>query len=146
MCCFQASVFVEPAPGQHINPYDLAVDPYARVVYWSDTARRVIAVTRMADGEIVGIVVSDVSARSIALAPQQGYVGLSSRNYYTNPFNWPLFFSVIYLPYHVSGSTRPGTHSRMLSRIQRQHRLYRACSCITSASSALGVLNCYVLH
>ena len=110
MCCFQASVFVEPAPGQHINPYDLAVDPYARVVYWSDTARRVIAVTRMADGEIVGIVVSDVSARSIALAPQQGYVGLSSRNYYTNPFNGLFSF-----PSSTCRTTFPAQHGLELT-------------------------------
>ena len=46
----------------------------------------------------------------------------------------------------------PGTHSRILSAIQRAAQtvlgvyLKRTCSHITSASSALGVLNDYVLY
>jgi len=75
MFCFQASIFVEPVHSHHINPYDLAIDPYARMVYWTDTVRRVIAVTRI-DGENIGIVVNDVDVRSIALAPQEGCVEL----------------------------------------------------------------------
>jgi len=65
--------------------------------------------------------------------------------------------------YRVSGSTLtavgrsqllarwPGTHSRNLSRIQRAAQtvlgiyLKRTCSHVTSASSALGVLNDYAL-
>jgi len=72
--------------------------------------------------------------------------------------------TVIYLPYRVSGSTltaigrfklltrRPGTHSLVLSWIQRAAHtvlgvyLKRACSRDTSASSALGVLNDNALH
>jgi len=68
------------------------------------------------------------------------------------------------LPYHVSGSTLPavgrsqlqaqwpGTYSRILSRIQRAAQtvlvvyLKRTCSRVTSASSALGVLNDYALY
>jgi len=73
MFCCQSSIFVEPDRSHHINPYDLAVDAYARMVYWSDTVRRVIAVTRM-DGDKVGTVVDDVDVRSIALAPQEGCV------------------------------------------------------------------------
>ena len=69
-----------------------------------------------------------------------------------------------YLPYRVSGSTLtavgrsqllargPGTHSRILSWIQRAAQtvlgvyLKRTCSRVTSASSALGVLNDYALY
>ena len=46
----------------------------------------------------------------------------------------------------------PGTHSRILSRIQRAAQtvlsvyLKRTCSRVTSASSALGVLNDYALY
>ena len=69
-----------------------------------------------------------------------------------------------YLPYRVSGSTLtavgrsqllarwPGTHSRILSGIQRAAQtvlgiyLKRTCSRVTSASSALGFLNDYALY
>jgi len=72
--------------------------------------------------------------------------------------------TVIYLPYGVSGSTLTavgrsrllarwlGTHSRILSGIQRAVQtvlcvyLKRTCSRVTSASSALGVLNDYALY
>jgi len=72
--------------------------------------------------------------------------------------------TVTYLPYRVSGSILaavgrsqslvrwPGTHSRILSRIQRAAQtvlgvyLKRTCSRVTSASSALGVLNDYALY
>jgi len=70
----------------------------------------------------------------------------------------------VILPYRVSGSTLtavgrsqllarwPGTHCRILSGIQREAQtvlsvdLKRTCSRVTSASSALGVLNDYVLY
>ena len=72
--------------------------------------------------------------------------------------------TVTYLPYCVSGSTLtavgrsqllarwPGTHSRILSGIQQAAQpvlgvyLKRTCSRVTSASSALGVLNDYALY
>ena len=72
--------------------------------------------------------------------------------------------TVIYLPYRVSGSTltavgrsqllarRPGTHSRILSGIQRAAQTVlgvyskRTCSRETSASSELGVLNDNALY
>ena len=72
--------------------------------------------------------------------------------------------TVTNLPYRVSGSTFtaversqllarwPGTHSRILSGIQRAAQtvlgvyLKRTCSRATSASSALGVLNDNVLY
>ena len=72
--------------------------------------------------------------------------------------------TVTYLPYRVSGSTLtavgrsqlltrcPGTHSRILSGIQRAAQtvlgvyLKRTCSRVTSASSALGVLNDYARY
>ena len=72
--------------------------------------------------------------------------------------------TVIYLPYRVSGSTLtavgrsqllaqwPGTHSRILSVIQRAAQtvlgvyLKRTCSRFTSASSAVGVFNEYALY
>jgi len=68
------------------------------------------------------------------------------------------------MPYRVSGLTHtavgrsqllarwPGTHSRILSRIQRAAQtvlgvyLKRTCSRVTSASGALGVLNDYALY
>ena len=68
------------------------------------------------------------------------------------------------MPYRVCGSTltalgrsqslarRPGTHSRILSGIQRAAQtvlgvyLKRTCSRVTSASSALAVLNDYALY
>ena len=72
--------------------------------------------------------------------------------------------TVTYLPYRVSGSTLtavgrsqslarwPGTHSRILSGIQRAAQtvlgvyLKRTCWRVTSASGALGVLNDYALY
>jgi len=72
--------------------------------------------------------------------------------------------TVSYLPYRVSGSTLkavgrsqllarwPGTHSRILSGIQRAAQtvldvyLKRTCSRDTSASSALAVLSDYALY
>ena len=72
--------------------------------------------------------------------------------------------TVTYLPYRVSGSTLtavgrfqllarwPGTHSRILSGIQRTAQtvlgvyLKRTSSRVTSASSVLGVLNDYALY
>ena len=72
--------------------------------------------------------------------------------------------TVIYSPYRVSGSTLtavgrsqllarwPGTFSRILSGIQRAAHtvlgvyLKRTCSRVTSAFSALGVLNDYALY
>jgi len=72
--------------------------------------------------------------------------------------------SPIYLPYRVSGSTLtavgrsqllarwPGTHSRILSGIQRAAQtvlgvyLKRTCLRVASASSALAVLNDYALY
>jgi len=72
--------------------------------------------------------------------------------------------TVTYLPYRVSGSTLtavgrsqlltrwPGTHSRILPGIQRAAQtvlgvyLQRTCSRVTSASSALGVVNDYALY
>ena len=72
--------------------------------------------------------------------------------------------TITYLPYRVSGSTLtavgrsqllarwPGTQSRILSAIQRAAQtvlgvhLKRICSRITSASSALGILNYYALY
>ena len=72
--------------------------------------------------------------------------------------------TVIYFRYRVSGSTLtdvgrsrllarwPGTLSRILSGIDRATQtvlgvcLKRTCSRVTSASSALGVLNDYALH
>ena len=72
--------------------------------------------------------------------------------------------TVAYLPYCISGSTLtavgrsqlqvrwPGTHSQILSGIQRAAQtvlsiyLKRSCSRVTSASSALWVLNDYALY
>ena len=72
--------------------------------------------------------------------------------------------TVTYLPYRVSRSTLtavgrsrllarwPGTHSRILSELQRAAQtvldvyLKRTCSRVTSAFGALGVLNAYALY
>jgi len=81
---FQASIFVEPVNTHHCNPYDLAIDPYARTVYWTDTVHKVISVKRI-DGEDIGIVVDDVDARSLAIAPQEGYVDVSFLRVYLSP-------------------------------------------------------------
>lgn len=54
-------------------PYDIAIDPHARALYWSDSHSNVINVTRL-DGSTIGIVVRDGQPRSIALAAEEGYL------------------------------------------------------------------------
>ena len=64
------------AAGQ--QPFDVAVDPYARLLYWSDARHDVINVTRLDDDLWpVGVVVSSQprdaqQPRKIALAPRHG--------------------------------------------------------------------------
>jgi len=53
------------------QPYDIAIDPYARMLYWSDQAQNVITVMRL-NGTVIGVIVTDGHPRSIALAPEDG--------------------------------------------------------------------------
>ena len=55
-------------------PYDIAIDPYSKKLYWSDQKNNVINVTRL-DQWPVGVVVSgegNQQPRKIALAPKYG--------------------------------------------------------------------------
>lgn len=75
---FQASVVISnPGSSDNLHPYDLALDPFSRHLYWTDALNNVINVTRMdAPHESIGIVMkgSHQKPRSIALAPEKGYV------------------------------------------------------------------------
>ena len=64
-----------PNPGDSFQPHSIAIDPYSRHIYWSDTVNNVINVTRL-DMRGVGVVVggSDQRPGAIALAPTKGYV------------------------------------------------------------------------
>ena len=53
------------------RPFDLAIDPYARTVYWTCSIKNSINITRL-DGKPVGVVVVDQKPRYIALNPDQG--------------------------------------------------------------------------
>ena len=55
------------------HPYDIAVDPFSRHLYWSDSMHNVINVTKL-NMNAVGVVVkgSNQKPRSIALAPEKG--------------------------------------------------------------------------
>ena len=66
---------VVPNPQEAYQPYDLAVEAYSRHIYWTDTEHNVINVTRM-DMTAVGVVINGPhqKPRSIALAPEKGYV------------------------------------------------------------------------
>ena len=58
-----------------LQPYDLDIDPYTGLLYWSDQNQNVINVTRL-DGTPVGIVVRSQHERprSLVLAPKHGLV------------------------------------------------------------------------
>lgn len=59
----------------HHHPYDLAIDPYTRLLYWSCAAGDTINVTRLDNGSALGVVVRGVDGekpRNIALHPERG--------------------------------------------------------------------------
>ncbi|XP_049808128.1 low-density lipoprotein receptor-related protein 6 [Schistocerca nitens] len=69
-----ASVFVSASSERH--PYDLAVDPYRRLLYWSCAMADVINVTRLDNASKVGFVIKGKGEkpRSIALHPEKGFL------------------------------------------------------------------------
>ena len=70
--CLQSGVVVpNPQPQDLFQPVDIAIDPYSRHLYWSDSLHNVINVTRL-DMQAVGVIVDGQKPRSIALAPQKG--------------------------------------------------------------------------
>ncbi len=68
------TVVPNPQPQDLFQPVDIAIDPYSRHIYWSDSLNNVINVTRL-DMQAVGVIVDGPhqKPRSIALAPQKGY-------------------------------------------------------------------------
>ena len=70
----QMSTVIANPKGTLFYPYDIAIDPYSRRLYWSDQKNNVINVTRL-DLISVGVVVSSENnqqPRKIALAPKDG--------------------------------------------------------------------------
>lgn len=67
------STLVSSVSLESLHPYDMALDPYSRVIYWTCALHNVINVTRL-DGRPVGVVVSgdNQTPRSIALHPLKG--------------------------------------------------------------------------
>jgi low density lipoprotein receptor-related protein 5/6 len=67
-------VFLNSANGQ-VQPFDIAVDPYSRTLYWTDSQNNVVNVTRL-DMTPVGVVLqaNNFKPRSIALFPERGSV------------------------------------------------------------------------
>ena len=57
-------------------PFDMAVDPYTRLLYWTCANTNAINVTRLDNGSAVGVVVkvNGEKPRNIALHPERGYV------------------------------------------------------------------------
>lgn len=72
MKCFQVKVVVKNEDAVY-KPYDMAIDPYARVMYWTDAKRNVINVTKL-DGTPLGVVIQEEKEkpRSIVLNPLKG--------------------------------------------------------------------------
>lgn len=57
------------------HPYDLAVDPYAGLLYWSCAATDTINITRLANATALGAVVRGTNGekpRNLALHPEKG--------------------------------------------------------------------------
>ena len=73
----QASVVVAN-PTQSLHPYDLAVEPYSRVLFWSCSRFNVINATRMDNQLSIGILVGGPSSsdkpRNLAVHPLKGWL------------------------------------------------------------------------
>ena len=56
-----------------ISPYDFAIEPYSRLLFWTDSTTNVINVTRL-DGQPVGVVISGENERprALTLIPEKG--------------------------------------------------------------------------
>lgn len=70
-----SGVLVAGGGAVHQHPYDLAVDPYTRLLYWSCAAGDTINVTRLSNGSALGVVVRGSvgeKPRNIALHPEKG--------------------------------------------------------------------------
>ncbi|XP_066992022.2 low-density lipoprotein receptor-related protein 6 [Anabrus simplex] len=65
-----------PSGGSHHHPYDLAIDPYRRLLFWSCAVENVVNVSRLENGSEVGVIVRGPGEkpRSIALHPEKGLV------------------------------------------------------------------------
>lgn len=64
-------------PGSEVEPYDIAIDPYARTLYWTCTHTNVINVTRIDVARSpIGVILSasGFKPRSIVLYPEKGSV------------------------------------------------------------------------
>ena len=70
---FQSAVVIPNPQSEALQPYDIAIDPFSRHLYWSDSTHNVINVTSL-NMVPVGVVVkgSNQKPRSIALAPEKG--------------------------------------------------------------------------
>ncbi|KAK7490751.1 hypothetical protein BaRGS_00017980, partial [Batillaria attramentaria] len=63
-------------PSGKFQPYDIAIDPYSRTLYWTCSVNNVVNVTRL-DMTPVGVVLqapNNFKPRSIALFPERGYM------------------------------------------------------------------------
>jgi hypothetical protein len=77
-----------PSSSTHF-PFDMSLDPYARLLYWTCANTNAINVTRLDNGSAVGVVVKvdGEKPRNIALHPEKGCV-----KYCKSPFS-SFFFS-----------------------------------------------------
>lgn len=75
---FLQTLVVIPNQSEMHQPFDIAIDPYSRTIYWTCTNQNVINITRL-DMTAVGVVVSgeNEKPRSIVLNPLNGYDSLS---------------------------------------------------------------------
>ncbi|KAE8613421.1 hypothetical protein XENTR_v10007716 [Xenopus tropicalis] len=75
------TVVASTVPNQNIDmqPYDLSIDVYSRLIYWTCEATNVINVTRL-DGRAIGVVLKGEQdrPRAILVNPERGYM------YFTN--------------------------------------------------------------
>ncbi|ELU01251.1 hypothetical protein CAPTEDRAFT_42452, partial [Capitella teleta] len=65
-----------------MQPFDIAVEPFSRHLFWSDQVQNVINVTRL-DGKPIGVVIMPTDVpyrpRHIALAPHHGFLFWTNR-------------------------------------------------------------------
>lgn len=72
MYTLQVSIVVSNPASEH-RPFDIAVDPYSRVLYWTCAKKNTINITGL-DGTPVGVIVEgdNIVPRYIALNPLAG--------------------------------------------------------------------------